>query len=130
MAEVDVSDEVLCSAGEELVWGCEAPRDAMDIGVLVGGGTGDSRMGRAFKGAVENEVIKRVGGPAAGACELVQGDVGLESGRVVQREGMAHHKAEDSEGGVPQVAWHMVPRVGVLVGGNGCCPKRVVGADT
>ena len=45
MAEVDVSNEVLRSVGEELVWGCEAPRDAMDIGVPVGGGTGEGRTG-------------------------------------------------------------------------------------
>ena len=35
MAEVDVFDEVLCLAGEELVGGCEVPGDTADVGIPV-----------------------------------------------------------------------------------------------
>ena len=83
MAEVDVLDEVLHSVRKELVWGCEAPRDAADVGVPVSGGAGDGGSGRATTQAVEDEVVEGMCGPAAGARELVQGDVGPETGRVV-----------------------------------------------
>ena len=77
---------------------------------------------------MEDEVVKGVGGPTAGARELVQGDVGPEPGRVVRCEGVADGKSEGGGGGVPCVAWHVPSRVGVIVGGDGCRPKGVVGA--
>ena len=70
---MEVGDEVLCPAGEELVGGSEAPGDAADVGVPVGRGAGDGVPGCSTKGAVEDEVVEGVSGPAAGARELVQG---------------------------------------------------------
>ena len=50
---------------------------------------------------MEVEVVEEVGGPATGAPELVQEDIGPEAGRVVRRERMSNGKAEGGEGGVP-----------------------------
>ena len=100
-AKVDVVNEVLRSAGEELVGGCEAPGDAADVGVPVRGGAGDSGPGKAAAGAVEDQMVEGVGGPAARTRELVQGDVGPEAGRVVRREGVANREPECGGGGVP-----------------------------
>ena len=128
MTKVDVLYEVLCPAGEELVRGCEAPGDAADVGVPVRRGMGDGIPGHATKGTVEDEVVEGVGGPAAGACELVQGDVGLEAGRVVRHERVADGKPEGGGSGVLRVVRHMAARVGVFVGGDGGYPEGVVGA--
>ena len=127
-AEVDVLDEVLRPAGEELVRRGEAPRDASDVGIPVGGGAGNGRPGRSTKGAMEDEVVEGVGGPAARACELIEGDVGPEPGRVVGREGVSDRKAEGGGGGVPRVPRDAAARVGVFVGSDGRRPKGVVGA--
>ena len=101
MAEVDVFDEVLCSAGEELVRGCEVPGDVADTGIPVGRGTEYCQPGCLTEWAVKDEVVEGVGGPTAGARELVQGDVGSEPGHVVRRERMANGKLEGGGGGVP-----------------------------
>ena len=77
---------------------------------------------------MEDEVVEGVGGPAARARELVQGDVGPETGRVVRREGVADRKPECGGGGVPWETGHASARVWVLVGGDGGGPKGVIGA--
>ena len=58
-------NEILRPAGEELVWGGEAPGDAADVSIPVGGGASYGSPGRSTKGAVKNEMVEGVGGPAA-----------------------------------------------------------------
>ena len=128
MAEVDVRHEVFCLAGEELMGGGEAPRDATDVGISIRGGAGDGGPGRASEGAVEDEVVEGVSGPAARTRELVQGDVGPEPGRIVRREHVADGEPEGGGGGVPCVAGHSASGVGVLIRGDGGDPEGVVGA--
>ena len=128
MAEVDVSNKVLCPSGEELVRGCEVPWDAANIGVSVSGGAGDGGPGRLTEGTVEDEVVEGVIGPATGARELVKGDVWPETGCIVRREGVANGEPEGSGGGVPGVTGHAATGVGVLVRGHGGRPEGVVGA--
>ena len=89
---------------------------------------GNGSPGRLTKGAVEDEVVEGVGGPAARARELVQGDVGPEPGLVVRRERVAYGEPESGGGGVSRVARHASARIGVLVGGDSRRPKGVVGA--
>ena len=43
---MEVCHEVLCPAGEELMGRGEAPGDAADVSIAVGGGTGDGQPGR------------------------------------------------------------------------------------
>ena len=69
-----------------------------------------------------------MGGPAARARELIQGNVGPEPSRIVRRERVAHSKPQGGGGGVPRKTWHTSARVGVLVSGDGRRPKGVVGA--
>ena len=127
-AKVDVRHEVLCLAGEELVGGSEVPRDATDVCIPIHGDAGDGRSGRVSEGAVEDEVVERVGGPAARTRKLVYGDVGPEPGRVIRGEGVPHRKTEGGGGGVPWVSRNTAARVGVCVGSDGGLPKGVVGA--
>ena len=54
-------------------------------------------------GALIEEVVEGVSGPAAPAGELVLGDVRPESAGVIRGECVAHRKAEGSGGGVPGV---------------------------
>ena len=57
MAEMDVGNEVLCPAGEELVGGSKMPRDVTDVGVLSA-----VQLGRANVGPSRNSShIFRVG---------------------------------------------------------------------
>ena len=128
MAEVDVGNEILCPTGEELVRGCEVPGDAAGVTIAIGRSAGDSQPGRMTTRAMEDEVVKGVGGPATGARKLVQGDVGPEPGHVIRSERVADGKLESGGGGVPWVAWHAPSHVGVLVSGNSHRPEGVVGA--
>ena len=73
-------------------------------------------------------MVEGMSGPAARARELVQGDVGPEPGRVVQREGVANGEPEGGGSDVPCVTRYMAPSVGVLVRGDGGDPEGVVGA--
>ena len=77
---------------------------------------------------MQDQVVERVGGPAARTRELVQGDVGSEPGHVVRREHVAHSEPQGGGGGVPRKARHTSACVGVFVGSDSCRPKGVVGA--
>ena len=109
--------------GEEFVRGGEVPGDTADVGVMVCGGAGYGGPGRLTEGAVEDEVVEGMGGPATRACKLVQGDVGPEPGHIVRHEGVADCELEGGGGGVPRVAGHAATRVGVLVCGHGGFPE-------
>ena len=76
--------------------------------------------------ALVEEVMERVGGPAASAGELVRGDVRPEPTGVIRGEGVAHRKAEGSGGSVPGVHGQGVACLRVRVRAYSLLPEGMI----
>ena len=77
-------------------------------------------------GALVEEVMERVGGPAAPAGELVLGDVRPEPPGVVRGESVAHCKAEGRGGGMAGVHGQGLARLRVRIRAYGLLPEGVI----
>ena len=104
---------------EEVVWWLVKPLATMPVPV------GLEAKGVAV-GALIEEVVEGVCGPAASAGKLVLGDVRPEPVRVVRGEGVAHCKAEGSGGGVSGVHGQGFAHLGVRVRADSLLPEGVI----
>ena len=96
MRGLQVFQESLGPCMEEVIQWLVKPLAAMPVPVGLA-------AERVASGALVEEVIEGVGGPATSTSQLVLGDVWAEPAGVVGSEGMANSQTKGGGGGVPRV---------------------------